>query len=247
MADLTAFVDGASVLNEDRLNSLLVVAPTTEIYEGSQIDAKTGTGVTENSVANYSYCFRATATGVTELSRIELELDRDNEGADLSIDILDSDFNPDGSAEGTVLASILIPKEFIPLAAAYVSIPLNIRSLTSGQYVWVRINKSGDTINKLDLVGEASQDASHPTYYRAGSNGAWTANNALHFKVYSGRTGELMHSMYEGGGFESYGYTSELLSKVYYYLPPDGGDGLGLRQTETLVWDGEYLDRSEVV
>lgn len=246
MADLTAFVDDVSVLNEDRLNSLLMVAPTAEIYEGSQIDAKTGTGVTENSVASYSYCFRVTATGVTELSRIELELDKDNEGADLSFDILDADFNPDGSVEGTVLGSILIPKEFVPLAAETVSIPINVRSLTVGQYVWVRINKAGDATNKLDLIGEASQDASHPAYYRAGSSGAWTTNNAIHFKAYSGRSGELLHSMYKGGGFETYEYSSEIPSKVYYYLPPEGGSGLGLRQIETLVWDGEYLDSSEV-
>ena len=246
MADLTAFVDGVSVLNEDRLNSLLMVAPTAEIYEGSQIDAKTGTGVTENSVASYSYCFRVKATGVTELSRIELEIDKDNEGADLSIDILDDDFNPDGSAEGTVLGSILIPKEFIPESATYMSIPLNIRGLSEGQDVWVRINKAGDSTNKLDIVGESSTDVDHPAYYRAGSSGEWTENNALHFRAFSGRSGELLHSMYEGCGFESYEYDDELLTKVYYYLPPDGIDGPGLRQIETLVWDGEYLDRSEV-
>lgn len=247
MADFTSFVDTISVLDEDRLNSLLRVVPSVEIYQGSEVDAKSGTGVTENSVADYSYCFRVTATAVTELSRIELAVDKDEDGSDLSIDILDTDFNPDGSAEGTVLGSMLIPKEFIPLTAGTVSIPLNVRSLTAGQYVWVRINKAGDATNKLDIVGEASQDASHPAYYRAGISGVWTENNALHFKAYSGRAGEIMHSMYEGGGFESYEYTSDLLSKVYYYLPPDGGSGLGLRQIETLVWDGEYLDRSEVV
>ena len=64
---LHAFKDGLTILNQDNLNSLLALQPFQLIYEGTQRDAKTGSGVVENSIANYNYCARFTLTNSTTL------------------------------------------------------------------------------------------------------------------------------------------------------------------------------------
>ena len=69
---LHAFKAGVTVLDEATMNSLLSLQPFQLIYEGVQRDAKTGGGVVENSIAEYSYCTRFTLSGSTEISRVEL-------------------------------------------------------------------------------------------------------------------------------------------------------------------------------
>ena len=234
-----AFKDGV-VLNEDNLNSLLALQPFQLIYEGTQRDAKTGAGVSENSIADYSYCARFTLTGSTEIGRVELELDRDNDGADLVVEIR-SGMDPANGDDGTLLKQVVVPKEFISTTKAYWSVPIGLSGLTSGGQYWLAVQRNGDNTNKLDWVGEAAQDASYPAYYRAGDSGAWTANNALHFRVLSGESGELVHSIYAGTGYTTVEYSGEIISKVYRYLPPADGPNGGIRDVITYTWAGEYL------
>lgn len=243
---INAFKNDVSMFSENVMNTLLSLQDFALIYTGSEIDAKTGAGVTENLVADYNFAIRVTATGVTELSRIELEVSADGEGQDLTIEVRDDDFNPDGSAEGTMLKSVVVPKEFLAADAAYWSIPLDVTGLTSGQNAWVIVKKVGDATDHFHLVGEASQDGSHPVYRRSGASGAWTANNAVHFKAYSGESGELKHGIYGENGYTTAEYTGEAVSKVYRYLPPSDGPEGGIRDVLTMTWSGEYLKRGEV-
>ena len=82
-----AFKDGLTILNQDNLNSLLALQPFQLIYEGVQRDAKTGSGVVENSIADYSYCARFQLWESTTIGRVELHLDKDGAGADLIVQI----------------------------------------------------------------------------------------------------------------------------------------------------------------
>lgn len=210
------------------------------LYEGTQRDAKTGGGVVENSVASYSFCARFTLTGSTEIGRVEIEVDKDGDGADLVVQIR-SGMNPAAGVDGALKKEVVIPKEFIPATAAYWSVPIGLSGLAADATYWLVVKQGGDAVNHLDWVGEAAQDASYPTYYRAGDTGAWTATNALHFKVYSGESGELVHSIYAGTGYTTVVYSGEVVSKVYRYLPPaDSPDG-GIRDVITFAWSGEYL------
>jgi hypothetical protein len=237
---LNAFKDGVTVINQDNLNNLLALQPFQLIYEGTQRDAKTGSGVAENSIANYSYCARFTLSGGTEIGRVELELDRDGDGADLVLEIR-SGMNPAAGNDGTLLKQVVVPKEFIPATKTYWSIPVGLTGLTSGGQYWLVVKRGGDATNKLDWIGEATQDANYPAYYRAGDTGAWTATNALHFKVFSGESGELKHGIYGENGYTTVEYAGEIVSKVYRYLPPpDGPDG-GIRDVISYIWSGEYL------
>ncbi len=241
---LNAFKDG-EILNQDRMNSLLSLQPFQLIYEGAQRDVKTGAGVTENNIANYNYCAQFTLTGSAEISRVELELDRDNLGADLVVQIR-SGMDPATGDDGTLLKQVVVPKEFISTTAAYWSVPIGLSGLTSGGTYWLVVVKAGDSTNRLDWVGEASTDASYPAYYRAGDSGAWTANNALHFKVFSGASGDLKHGIYGGNGYTMVEYSGEIISKVYRYLPPADGPEGGIRDVITYTWTGEYLIRGDM-
>lgn len=225
---LNAFKDGLTILNQDNLNSLLALQDFVLLYTGTQRDAKTGSGVVENNLANYSFCTRFTLTGSTEIGRVELEVDRDGDGADLVLEIR-SGMNPAAGNDGTLLKQVVVPKEFIPTTKTYWSIPVGLTGLTSGGQYWLVVKRGGDATHHLDWVGETAQDTSYPAYYRAGDSGAWTANNALHFRVYSGASGDLRHSIYAGTGYTTVEYSGEIISKVYRYLPPvDSSEG-GIR------------------
>ncbi len=237
---LHAFKDGLTILNQDNLNTLLSLQPFQLIYEGVQRDAKTGGGVVENNIANYSYCTRFTLTGSTEIGRAELEIDRDGAGSDLVLQIR-SGMNPGGGVDGTLLKQVVVPKEFIPDPKAYWSVPIGLTGLTSGGTYWLVVIKAGDATNKVDWIGETTQDASCPAYQRAGDSGAWVLRNALHFRVLSGESGELVHSIYAGTGYTTVEYSGEIISKVYRYLPPSDGPDGGIRDVMTYSWSGEHL------
>jgi hypothetical protein len=244
---LYAFKNGDpdSRYTEDKMNSLLAMQEFSLIYEGTQRDAKVGSGVEENNAANYNFCARFTLTGSTEIGRVEIEVDKDGDGADLVVQIR-SGMNPAAGVDGTLIKEVVIPKEFIPATAAYWSVPIGLSGLAAGATYWLVVKQGGDAVNHLDWVGEAAQDASYPAYYRAGDSGAWTANNALHFRVLSGESGELVHSIYAGTGYTTVEYSGEIISKVYRYLPPaDGPDG-GIRDVMTYSWSGEYLVGGDV-
>lgn len=222
-------------------NELMAQQAFKLIYTGTAIDSKAGAGITENNVFDNYYVIRFTATGVTTMARLELKVAADGTGQDLTVQVLGSDFNPNGSAEGTVLKTITIPKEFLPANAGTVYIPLALTGLTAGNNYWLKIGKVGDVTNHFHLIGEASQDGAHPCYYRAGTSGAWSANNAIHFAVYSGNSGDLIHGIYGTNLQETYIYTDEDLTSVYRYCPPSGSADGGIRDIITITYDGDYL------
>lgn len=247
---LNAFKNDVTVLDEAVMNSLLALQDFSLVYTGTAIDSKIGAGVAEFDCAGCDHAIRFTATGVTEIIRAEFEIIKNGVGADLICE-LRSGFNSDGSTEGTLLKKMVVPKEFIPAAKAYWSVPLALAGLTAGNQYWFIVRKAGDAINHFHLHGEASQDASFPCYKRAGTAGAWTLENSIHFKAYSGDTGDLLHGIYGTYGVTWIEYTGETVSKVYRYLPSKNQDGSidwsnGIRNIQTYTWSGEYLKNGVV-
>lgn len=242
---ISAWKDGETIINEDNMNALISLQNFRLIYEGSKRAEKAGSGINENNLANYSYCARFTLTGSTEISRIELELDRDGNGADLIIQIR-SGMIPASGVEGTVLKEVVVPKEFIPDPKGWWSVPIGLTGLTSGGQYWIVILRGGDATNHIDWIGENATDSSYPAYRRAGTSGNWTANNALHLRVFSGDSGELFHSIYSGTGHTTVLYSGELINKIYRYLPPATTHEGGVRDILNLSWVGEYLKGGDV-
>lgn len=242
---INAFKNGVTILNEDNLNMPLVAQPFTLIYTGSQRDAKTGSGVTENSLSSCSCCARFTLTGTTGIGRIELELDKDGAGADLVMEIR-SGMVPGSGNDGTLLKTVVVPAEFIPDPKGYWSIPVNLTGLTAGAYYWIVAKRGGDATNDVEWIGEASQDPSYPAYSRVGTSGSWTVNNALHFKVFSNDPAagqdEIKHSITGTNLVATFIYDANgLIASAYRYLPPADGAAGGIRDVITYDMSGEYL------
>ncbi len=241
-----AWKDGVTGINAANMNSFLALQSFQLIYEGTSCAAKTGIGVVENSIANYSYCTGFTLMEATEISRVELELDRDNLGADLVVQIR-SGMVPSIGLDGTLLKQVVVPKEFIPDPKGYWSVPIGLAGLTEGVNYWLMVVKVGDSTNKVDWIGETSQDGSYPAYQRVNSPGEWTLVNSLHFKVFSGESGELIHGIYAGTGYTTVAYDANgQVSKIHRYLPPVDTTAGGIRDTLTLNWVGEYLKNGVV-
>lgn len=214
-------------------NELMAMQDFKLIYEGTEIDAEDGAGVTENSIASYTYLTAFVLTGVTTIGRIELELDKDGTGADVTVQLY--------NALLELLKEIVVPKEFIPATKAYVSIPIGLSGLTAGATYYIGVPQAGDATNKVDWIGEAAP-GSHMTIRSTKGGGAdpdWS--DALHFRVYSGNTGDLIHGIYGTNLVETYIYTGEDLTTIWRYCPPSDGAAGGIRDIITITFDGDYL------
>lgn len=239
-----AFRNGVTVLDEEMMNSLRSLQSFALIYEGLQRDANTGSGVTEFDNASFDYALRFTATGTAEMARAELHLVSHGMGADMAVE-LRSGFNADGSTEGVMLKRLLLPKEFIPATRMYWSIPLDATGLTAETQYWLIIRGAGDMTNHFHNHGETVPNVSYPVFRRArGGSGGWAADNSIHFRVFSGESGNLLHGIY-GNGVTWLEYSGTVVNKVYYYLP-DALSGPGVRTIQTLSMSNGVLVRGTV-
>jgi len=246
---LNAFKDGVTILNEANLNSLLMAQDIDLIYEGTQQDGMTDAGVTELLAADYSFAIQfTTGAGITEVTRIELDVATDGDGADLTVEIRGNDFNPNGSAEGTLLKTVVVPGKFLPTSQGYWSIPIAITGLAAATVYWIIVKRGGDAANHIHLYSKGSEkDTAHKCYSRAGTSGAWTdLSNSIRFRVYQGAAGDLVHSIYGTNGYTTLIYSGETVSKVYRYLPYADSSAGGIRDIITYTWSGEYLTKGVV-
>lgn len=239
-----AFKGGETVLDESTLNNLLLSSPDFAlIYEGVLKNSFTGSGVFEFDLVSYSHAIKIVTSGTSEISRIVLELIKNGTGADVHLQFRGTNYLPDGSNDGTLLKTIVIPKEHIPTVKSVWSIPVDLTGLTAGAGYWIIIPKTGDGENHVHLHGENSQNGSYPVYRRAGSSGAWEPGNSAHFSIYSGESGELLHAMY-GLAYETLELdANQIPIKCYRYIPPASGPEGGIRDIYPITWSGEYLKR----
>lgn len=223
---ITAFKNGVSVLDEATLNAIISAQPSVLLFAGTQADAKTGAGVTDNDLSLNTFMARFTLVGQTTIARVELELTKAGLGADLTLEIRDNTFNPNGTNDGVLLKSSTYPAKIFPTAAAFISLPVDLSGLTAGAYYWLRVNKAGDATNRNLWRGEAAQDASYPVYYRSGTTGAWTAGNALHFKVFADTPGTyvLKHGIVGTNGKTLIEYNvNGTINYLWRWLPSSDG------------------------
>lgn len=246
---ITAAKNGITTLDEAWLNSLLAAQPSVLLFDGTQADAKTGTGVTDNDLSLNTYIARFALTGQTSVGRIELELTKAGAGADLILEIRDNTFDPAGTNDGVLLKSITFPAKIFPTSPAYISLPVDLSGLTAGAYYWLRVNKAGDATNKLLWRGEAAQDAAYPVYYRSGTSGAWTAGNALHFRVFANTAGTytLRHGLWGVNGKTLIVYrTDGLIDYIWRWLPASDGSWQIVNKISFTYDSNGVLTRTEV-
>ncbi|MEW5952626.1 MAG: choice-of-anchor R domain-containing protein [Bacillota bacterium] len=220
------FKNDLSVLDEATLNAIISAQNSVLLFDGTQADAHTGAGVTDNDISNNSYIARFTLTGQTTIGRAELNLSKTGVGANIVLEIRDNTFNPNGTNDGMLLKSMVFPAKLFPTAATYTSLPVDLSGLTAGATYWLRVNKAGDATNRMLWRGEATINASYPTYFRSGLSGAWTANNALHFRVFANTPGTylLRHGVWGTNGqtLVLYGGSNNI-SEIWRWLPANDG------------------------
>lgn len=243
---LTAFRGNVSVVDQATMNSLLKLDNFIAIYDGTGRDSFTGSGVYEFNGASYNHAIYFTAND-DELGRVELELVKYGEGADVVIEVR-SGLNIDGSTDGTLLKSVTLPKEFLPGTYSYVSIPIGIGGLSpSGKY-WIVIKQNGDSTNHFRLVGEASQNASYPCYQRAGTSGGWTQCNSIHFKTYSGQgTNRIKHIKFTSGYITIFHTNTGLLNEVWTYLEDVEGTPTIADKMQLSRYDNETIKEGVLI
>lgn len=227
---INAFKDGLTPFSAATMNPLLNLQPFAVIYEGTLMHSPGGSGVLETSIASYTIGINFTPT-FNNLSRIELHLDKDGEGSDLEVQIRQGS-TADGS---TLLKKIVVPKEFIPVTAAYVSIPVDL-IVTPNAMHWIFIPQVGDTANKIDIVGEITAISGYQSWRKAG--GTWELINPLHYRIYSGSSGLPVHVIEGVNSITTIEYSSGLPSKLYQYIPPSDGPAGGIRDVLTLSYSG---------
>ncbi|BCJ86444.1 choice-of-anchor R domain-containing protein [Effusibacillus dendaii] len=223
---LNAFKNGVTTLDEATMNAILAAQPSSIIFDGTQADAKTGTGAADSDLSIFTYYARFTLTGQTTIGRIELELIKYGNGADLTVEIRDNSFNPNGSNNGVLIKSFTFPAKLFQTAAGYISLPIDLSGLTSGAQYWVVLKKAGDSTNRIAWRGETTADANYPTYYRSGSTGAWTAGNALHFKIFANTSGTyiLKHGIYGTNAKTLVNYDANgNITEIWRWLPASDG------------------------
>lgn len=216
---LYAFKAGDNI-TEPLINSIFTAQSSTLIFDGDQAAAKTGSGAVENNLSLASYAVRFVLAGQTSIGRIELDLKKYGDGADVTIEIRDASFNPNGSSEGVLLKSVTFPAKIV--GSGYMSLPIDLSGLTSGAQYWLVMKKAGDSINHIRWVGETTQDGSYPAYSRSGATGGWSVGNALHIKVFAKTPGTylLKHGIYGENAKTWIEYnTNGLISYIWRWLP----------------------------
>lgn len=214
------------LFTEVNLNDLLSPQSFSLIYSGGATqDSYEGTGAAAYSLADHNYIAQIVDWDIFDVlawasagnkGRLELKLDKDYQGADLTVQIRDSAFNPDGSSAGALVKEIVIPKEFLPASAEWYSIPLDF---TLGMDYWILCKKAGDGWNKVKWTGDAAANPAQPAYYRTGDSGAWTEAAALTYRIILNGDEKLLHELAGTNGLATYKYAGDLLTKGYFYLP----------------------------
>ena len=236
---INAFKDGVTPLNESTMNPLLTLQPFKIIYEGSWIDGKGASGVTENSLAAYYYAAKFTANGTNNISRVRLNLDKDGSGEDLTLKLCpDTSGSPNRAAP---LKTVIIPKEFFTSSAGWPSIPLDV-DVTAGANYWIVVEKAGDSTNKLDWLGEATSDGSAK---KSSDGTTWSACNTLKFSVYARASGLPVHIIDGGTALTSIEYSSGLPNKIAQYIPPSDGAAGGIRDVVYLNYENGLITEGE--
>lgn len=230
-----AFKDGVTVIEEDAMNELIAQHSFKMLYEGSIVASLVGAGTSEFDSTFYHNAMGFTLTGVTSISRVELDIAMDGTGADLTVKI----YTDNAGDLGTLLKTVVVPKEFLPASQAYYSVPINLSGLTAGAKYWIVVAKAGDSTNHFHLYGEATNTAD--TFRSLTGTSDWAAENDIHFKVYSGNTGDLIHLITGTNMVETYIYGVEDLETIHQYCPPSDGSAGGIRKVIPITFDGDYL------
>lgn len=178
----------------DQLNQFLGTHPTAMSYEG--VAAAIGNVVAEASTfaSNGAWVAQPFALIGTEVRRVRLRLRITAAGAAVTVTL-----RPDnaGSPSTTVLATIVVPPEFLTTTGRWIDLPLVATGLTAAATYWIVVSSGGDGTNRVLI--SASGNVS-PLVKTSTNGTVWSAGTTqLLFGVAAGTTGQLTGAAEDGG------------------------------------------------
>lgn len=194
---INAFKNGITVFDEATMNALISAQSSSMIYDGTQVAAVTGSGVTENDLSLGDLSESFILTGQTTIGRIELELKKYGVGADLTVEIRESTVN------GTLRGTYKFPAKLF--STGYISLPIDLSGLTSGATYFIVLKMAGDSTNHLRWIGESGGDK--------------------HYRVFANTSGTytLRHGVYGENGKTIVEYSGENIVHIWRWLPASDG------------------------
>lgn len=154
-------------------------------FEGTTMASNT-TAEAATFASNTTWCAQPFVLSGTEVRRVRLRQRITGSGADVTVTL-----RPDnaGSPSTTILATLIVPREFLSTSARWIDLPLVATGLTNGATYWIVVSNGGDS---TDRVLTSSSGAASPFAKTSTDGTTWSATaTQLMFAVASGSAGQL--------------------------------------------------------
>lgn len=186
---LYAFKGGLDTVDEARLNSIFAASNLTLVFEGSKWLEKTSDSTRELDLSTGTYSITTIDPGSYPVCRMEFQAVRYGEGADLTIEVQDS--------EGVTAFAVTLPAKLFTYPASTVSVPLS----GVGNNGRVVFKQTGDAANHVRLIAADTTSGSDTYQLQSGS---WVQTYQLKYTMYvaqEGYTNYLTHTMLDNTAF----------------------------------------------
>lgn len=202
-----AFKGGRDTVDAARLNSIFAASNLTLVFEGSKWLEKTGSGSRELNLSTSTYSVKTTSPESYPVCRIEFQAVRYGEGADLKIEVWNS--------QGNVVYSVVVPAKMFSYPASTVSVPI----FNVGDGSRIIFKQDGDAANHIRLIASDSQSDSDTEVLQGTS---WTVTYQLKYTLFTAReeyTNYLYHTVLDNAAFTWLRYDSSgNLTEVYRWM-----------------------------
>ena len=193
-------VAAAGTLSVGDITQFLGTHGCSLLYQGASqvadVSAVTGTlGTNTGAAAQWVDQPFTTGASQTTITRIELWLNEQGTGADTTVEIRTDNA---GSPSNVTLFSVTLPLEFLAIAGAALSIPVNLTGLTAATKYHIVIDGTASTTNYV-LLGRSATSVNAAQISASGTGGWSGAGFTLYFNVFAGVNGVLRNT-YEDAG-----------------------------------------------
>jgi hypothetical protein len=220
-----------------QLNQFLGAHQTAYLYDGNQISSATG-APTGTLATNGLWIDQPFILAGTQVGRVEVEISKAGAGADVTLGLFVD--NGAGNPGGAPLVQVVLPAEFFPAAAGFVTVPLPITGLVSGATYHLVMSAGGDATNHGlwshpgAVAGQAARTA--PAFA-----GPWSAQAfSMDFKVVDQAASGNLRNTYEDSGVRWTSMDNNTAGQPTILREYTGGQGT-LRSVRSLTYTSGQL------
>jgi hypothetical protein len=220
-----------------QLNQFLGAHEVAYLYDGNQISSATG-APTGTLATNGLWIDQPFVLAGTQVGRAEVEISKAGTGADVTLGLFADDGA--GNPGGAPLVQVVVPAEFFPAAAGFVTVPLPITGLVSGATYHLVMSAGGDATNHGlwshpgAVTGQAARTAS-------AFAGPWSAQTfSMDFKVIDRAAVGALRNTFEDAGARWTSIDNNAAGQPTILREYTGGQGT-LRSVRTLTYTSGQL------